>query len=114
MGDSPVYAVGLGTEGVLRYSGVQEGGWFYQKVLFLVAPEYSGPVLIRGRQLDGPNEARFDQGPAPPAELPLLPVAGAADWRGNPSIVRFRAPGCYAWQFDGEGFSTVVAFQVVQ
>lgn len=115
LGDGPAYAVGLDTAGVLRYSGRQEGGWYYQKALFLVGPAYRGPLLIRGRQLDGPDEARFDEGAAPPAELRLLPAAGsAADWRGYPSIVRFRAPGCYAWQLDGEDFSEVVIFQVVQ
>ncbi len=113
LGDGPVYAVGLGTAGVLRL-GRQEGDWYGQKVNFLVAPAYRGPVLIRGRQLDGPNEARFDEGAAPSAELQLLPVAGAADWRGYPSTVWFRAPGCYAWQLDGEDFSEVIVFQVVQ
>lgn len=115
LGDGPVYAVGLGTAGVLRYSTRQEGGWYYQKVLFVVAPAYRGPVLIRGRQLDGPNEARFDEGAVPPAELQLAPAAGeSTNWRNYPSFVRFHVPGCYAWQFDGEGFSTVVIFQVVQ
>lgn len=115
LGDGPVYAVGLGTAGVLRYSGVQEGGWFYQKVLFAVAPAYRGPVLIRGRQLDGPNEVRFNQGDDPPAELQLAPARpGNTDWLDNPTSVRFRAPGCYAWQFDGEDFSEVVIFQAVQ
>lgn len=33
-------------------------GW----VLWFVYPGYSGPVLVRGRQLDGPNELRFERG----------------------------------------------------
>lgn len=114
LGNGPVYAVGLGTAAVLRNSARQEGGWSYQKVLFTVAPEYSGPVLIRGHQLDGPYDVRFDEGAAPPPELQLPPaVAGVATWRNYPSSVRFRAPGCYAWQIDGVDFSEIVIFQVV-
>lgn len=128
-GAGPVYAVGLGVEGVLRYAAPQDGGpWFIQKVLFVVSPDYRGPVLLRGRQLDGPDEVRFEQGADPAAELLLPDVSGllgnrpptppsgasaAADWGTFPSSVRVRGPGCYAWQADGLDFSAVIVFEAV-
>src|SRR5919201_5490086 len=38
------------------------GPWAGQKVLWLVGPEYKGPVLIRGRRLGGWQGMRFDRG----------------------------------------------------
>lgn len=126
-GDGPVYAVGPGTEGVLRYAAAQGGGpWFVQKVLFVVRPEYRGPVLIRGRQLDGPHEVRSEEGIGPAAELLLPEVNGprgdgppppgganASGWDNSPRFVRVRAPGCYAWQADGLDFSAAIVFEAV-
>ena len=37
-------------------------GWDGTKVLWTV-PRYNGPYIVRGRQLDGTGELRFDQGP---------------------------------------------------
>jgi hypothetical protein len=50
---------------------------------------YAARALVRGYQLDGPNEVRFD----------------------TPSLTRLRAPGCYAYQVDGRTFSYVVIFE---
>ncbi len=74
-GEGPAYPGGLDFgEGkpVLRYedpippdSGFYGSAWFGNKVLWIVDPIYRGAVLIRGRQLDGPNELRFDKLRAP-------------------------------------------------
>jgi hypothetical protein len=108
--------VGLGRNGVLdeleppaRFESREWGG---QKVLWVVDPRYDGPVLIRGRQLDGPNEVRFDEGAVPPTRI-LLPAEDAPDdrWRERPSYTRLRAPGCYGYQIDGPNFSFLVVFE---
>ena len=116
-GDGPVYPT-LGPDAVLGLEGArEEGGWFYAKVLWFATPDYAGPVLVRGRRLDAPGELRFGEGAAPAAELRLTgggTVAGAPGWRHWPSYTRLWAPGCYAYQVDGDGFSTVVVFQAVQ
>jgi hypothetical protein len=78
------------------------------KVLWIVDPIYGGPVLIRGRQLDGPNELRFDNGALPPRAIKILPAARVRD---RPSYTRVRGPGCYAYQVDGLGFSYVIIFE---
>ena len=89
--------------------------WSGQKVLWIVAPRYRGPVLIRGRQLDGPNLVRFDNGSLPSAELqiPAGGVTSTGGFRNWASETRLRAPGCYAWQVDGTTFSRVIVFRAV-
>ena len=84
--------------------------WSGQKVLWRVDRRYSGPLLIRGRQLDGRNELRFDAGRVPPKEMRIASgVLG--DWRDRPSFTRLRAPGCYDYQVDGTTFSRVIVFR---
>jgi hypothetical protein len=117
LGNGPAYPA-LGPDGVLNYGGGRkEGGWFYFKVLWYVSPDYSGPIFVRGGQLDGSNRLRFNEGADPPTELLLQgggTVVGAPGWRHWPSYTRVRAPGCYAYQADGQDFSQVIVFQAVE
>lgn len=115
-GDGPAYP-GLGSEAepALRYldpippaSGFYGSAWFGQKVLWMVDPVYSGPVLVRGLQLDGPNELRFDRGTTPPRAMKIFPGPRP---RSRPSYTRIRARGCYAYQVDGLGFSKIIVFR---
>jgi hypothetical protein len=102
-----------------QWSGSAWGG---AKVLWFVRPVYRGPVLIRGRRLDGSAWARFDGGKVPASEL-RIPTGSSAvgnpgvkdvGQRYRPSYTRVRAPGCYAYQIDGSTFSRVVVFRVVR
>ena len=88
--------------------------WSGNKVLW-VARRYRGPVLIRGRQLDGPNELRFGLSHVPGREMRLSSVGGRSPggWQNRPSTTRLRVPGCYAWQVDGTTFSRVIVFRAV-
>jgi hypothetical protein len=125
-GDGPAYPIlGEGAvnarPGVLIYNpphDYQSQQWGGQKVLWVVAPTYSGPVLIRGHQIDGPNELRFNLPGAledpPPAELAFLALnLDPHGWSGEPSATRVRAAGCYAYQADGTTFSVVIIFQAL-
>ncbi|MGH2531951.1 MAG: hypothetical protein ACRDJW_06545 [Thermomicrobiales bacterium] len=118
LGDGPAYASYLGPDGVANFGGArEEGGWFYVKVLWIANPDYSGPMLVRGAQLDGSNELRFENGDDPTEELGLEgggAVADAPGWRHWPSYTRVRAPGCYAYQVDGQDFSEVIIFQAIE
>jgi hypothetical protein len=117
-GPGPAYP-GLGARGghVLATRDVQDGGpWFGDKIFWYVRPSYRGRVLVRGRQLDGPQLVRFDGGRLPRSEL-HLEAGETVFWqgqpggsRGVPSAVRLVAPGCYAFQIDGTTFSRVVVF----
>jgi hypothetical protein len=85
-------------------------GWDGAKVLWTV-PRYTGPYIVRGRQLDGAGELRFDQGPSWTNRLhPELRLVGPyADL--NPAATFLQAPGCYAYQVDGRGFSYRIVFE---
>lgn len=130
-GPGPVYPV-FGGNVILSYvrgkpdgeyargSGFRGTHWGGNKVLWVSEPDYLGPALIRGRQLDGPDEVRFDGEADPPRAL-LFPEgatgvvsSGTSEgWRDRPSYVRVRRPGCYAFQIDGHGFSEVVVFEAI-
>ena len=89
-------------------------GWSGNKVLWWVAGSYHGPVLIRGRQVDGTERVRFDRGRPPAAEIRIPPGPGYAPWKGardRPSYTRVRKAGCYAYQVDGTNFSRVIVFE---
>jgi hypothetical protein len=124
LGGGPVHPVGFRKQGVLvfpypppRNSLFAGSEWGGQKVLWVSNPTYDGPILIRGRQLDGANPLRFGQAGA--TLLHELAFArGHADnwtggWRNFPSYTRLRAPGCYAYQVDGAGFSDIIVFKAV-
>jgi hypothetical protein len=91
--------------------------WSGNKVLWWASGRYHGPVLIRGRQLDGPYLLRFDGGVVPPTEIRIRPGPGygpSKGARGQPSFTRVRVTGCYGYQIDGIGFSRVIVFRAVQ
>jgi hypothetical protein len=128
-GPGPVYPViadPAGPSGVLTFAyppppgsyraGTGFGG---QKVLWIGAPGYRGPVLIRGGQLGGHNPVKFDGGTPvyfPELQVPPQSQRGLGDlpghgWREWSSGTDLRAPGCYAWQIDGTAFSYTVVFR---
>lgn len=121
LGDGPVYPVGFSRRGVLRFeypppknSLFAGSRWGGQKVLWVSDPKYDGPILIRGQQLDGPNQLRFGEGSAAILQALAFGPHGAGNltgsWRNFPSYTRLRAPGCYGYQVDGAGFSDTIVF----
>jgi hypothetical protein len=124
-GPGPAYPTALGGEPTARFlfvyppspaSGWEESGWGGSKNIWVVARTYHGPILVRGRQLDGPNDVRFQNGVpgftrrsglSPDRELRLR----GPETHGWPSTTRLRAPGCYAFQVDGRGFSYSIVFE---
>lgn len=124
VGKGPVYAAGsLGeSDGILEYAPPQNyhsATWGGQKTLWVIDSAYRGAVLIRGRQIDGPHEVRFDrgldeQGKGTLEELqPALRLLGSKEdpWANYPTATRLDTPGCYAFQVDGASFSYLIYFQ---
>ena len=119
VGPGPVYA-GLGFQnGRLQATsdGQYSGPWFGEKVFWYVLPRYRGPILIRGRRLDGPQQLGFNGSNTPQSELQIEPQE-TVSWegqqpgsRGVPSQVRVRAAGCYGVQVDGTNFSRAIIFK---
>lgn len=124
-GTGPVYATLGSLDGTVTLDGSSEyNGWYYVKVLWSVTPDYTGPVLVRGRQLDGKHVVLF--GPDEPApsgrQLTALafPPGSARDdqaARFLASAVLVPAPGCYALQVDalvdGQPFRDVIVFEAI-
>ena len=115
IGDGPAYPIGFEQPGSVLWfdypphpqSGFAGSAWSGQKVLWYTLPTIRGPgpILIRGRQLDGPNELRFDAPRLPLREMTITNLYA------RPSYTRLRAPGCYAYQIDGATFSKVIVFE---
>jgi hypothetical protein len=90
LGDGPVYPVGFSKRGVLRFlypppkNSVFAGSvWGGQKVLWVSDPKYAGPILIGGRQVDGPNRLQFGQGSARLLRELAFGGQSAENWTGG-------------------------------
>jgi hypothetical protein len=118
-GGSPPYPLPF-AGGLVSYSKSDvNNGWLHHKTLWIAPIALNGPVLVRGRQLDGRNPLRFGSYPTGVARELRLSFRGgdfsggwqeAWGWR----YTLIRAPGCYGLQVDGAGFSKVLVFQARQ
>jgi hypothetical protein len=91
--------------------------WLAAHVTWRAALGYHGPILIRGRRLDGGGAVGFGEGHTPYDELQLMNSGrGEATTSGGGrawlSLTRVQHPGCYAYQVDGSSFSHVIVFRV--
>lgn len=136
----PIYVAFPGIPRILDFPAVEDGRpasgeWRSAAVLWVSRPSYDGPALVRGRQLDGPEQLGFGPGSRPRAQLRLpagrwrqqrgpLRVWGRTaharkGWRMAASTIRIRNWGeseirCYAYQVDGEQFSYTIAFGAIR
>lgn len=125
LGDGPVYAIG-GQDLRSAPSSVE-------KVLWAANPSYTGPIRIRGGQLDGAHNLLFESSSGnewrgAPAKVLQTPNGvfdldseldfqapdnpTGAPWRNWPSYTYVGSPGCYAWQIDGVSFTELIEVAV--
>jgi hypothetical protein len=98
-----------------------EDGLLRLKTLWVSIGDYSGPALVRGRQLDGPGELLFTSSGSDPGPELRFPAGPTGVWAGGygdgarflPSLTHVPGPGCYAWQVDSPDFSYTVVFEVM-
>ena len=125
-GKGPAYVAVGETNGTLQYDpapALDSGSsWGLAQIRWEVGPTFTGPLLIRGRQIDGSQSIGFNGGegftPTNPSgtepianELRFLIVQPSGNqWYRAVSFVRLKSPGCYAYQFDGASFSEVIIF----
>ncbi|HEY2778739.1 MAG TPA: hypothetical protein VGI77_12655 [Gaiellaceae bacterium] len=86
------------------------------KAMWAIDPRYVGPVLVRGRQLDGDDVLKFEKGePGFSDYTRSHPTTELHESGGyvHPSVTRVRTLGCYAYQVDGIGFSYSIVFRAV-
>jgi hypothetical protein len=100
--------------GVIAFS--RRHGWWSAKTLWFSHPRYQGPVLIRGRRLDGRGRIVFGEDPSliDPQLPPKPTINGTNGWREWPGGTFIRSLGCYGWQVDGSDFSHVVVFRAIR
>jgi hypothetical protein len=119
LGVGPVYPVGI-PHGLLEfiYAPVKTQLWYPtdwggEKVLWVADPSYAGPILIRGGRIDAPGRLGFGDQSMPDWKLsfPAGEAIVKGGWRQFPSYTRLKAPGCYAYQIDGDGFQTLIVFK---
>jgi hypothetical protein len=96
---------------------VQSRNAYVVKGPWLSEPEYPGPILIRGHQLDGAGVIKFDydQGSFSPEMLHGDSSSRGTDagWSFWPSAIWVPGPGCYALQIDGLPFTDVIVLRAV-
>jgi len=83
----------------------REGGVFSMKTPWVTRPDYSGPVLARGRRLDGEGKLGGVELEAPwgrPHE---------SDWSFWPTGLTVTGAGCYGIQIDTDRDTDVVVFK---
>jgi hypothetical protein len=86
------------------------------KAMWAIDPRYVGPVLVRGRQLDGDDILRFEKGePGFSDQTSAHPTSELQEAGGyvHPAVTRVRTLGCYAYQVDGIGFSYSIVFRAI-
>lgn len=97
--------------GSVRLVKPQFERWLYVKVLWIIAPNYTGPVLVRGRSLTSTARIRFNNQSPLSLELRIRAGKGSVEgWRQHPSATRVWRGGCYGYQIDGLSFSKIVVF----
>lgn len=129
LGDGPIYPAFLGTEGRfgVRFDDesvepvtVDGTQWWGKKTLWLSDDAYKDIALVRGGRIDAPGGLLFYPGDGPDmtSDMRLTRegwVSGGspAGWREWNSGVFFAAPGCYAFQIDGQDFTDTVVVEVL-
>jgi hypothetical protein len=118
VGEGPVYF--YGPQSTIFFRLAQSSStqrWGAGQLMFLIRPGVEGAVLVRGRQVDGPDEVRFGKRDEPDAELVFrAPAEASPGGISNPwtiafEIIRLRTAGCYATQVDSETASSVIVFR---
>jgi hypothetical protein len=124
--DGPLYVVLPGIPTTLYLLPPTDDGRRMATILLVSRPSYRGPILTRGRRLDGPHairfllggreepEVRLPSGPWDERTTPLMVWDRSAHpppgWRVAAVDVLLRAGGCYGLQVDGRTFSYTIRF----
>lgn len=125
LGQEPIYVQGEISHSDISRSyrdRARSDGLARYKVVWWGSPEYAGPALVRGHQIDGSHDLRFDFGDSSEwgaidlqlnAAHTLIRADGEfSGWRTWHGHIAVPAPGCYAMQVDGFEFSYTIVIEV--
>ena len=90
-----------------------QSSFYRAKTPWVSRPDYDGPILIRGRRLDGKGTLRFGVGGSKVEEDLKLTAPNRTDpthWSFWPSSMYVPGPGCYGVQVDTPGGTDIVIF----
>jgi len=90
-----------------------ESSAYQAKTPWVSKPDYEGPILIRGRRLDGKGELRIRVRAKPKEDLKLNAPSfrtESTDWSFWASSMFLSGPGCYGVQIDTLRGTDVVIF----
>ncbi len=106
-------------------------GWYGIKTVWYSVPSYTGPWSVRAVRLSGRGAIDLSDEPAPrpgpepdlsggsrfsPTGIVVPPgdtLNTGAGYRTDPRTTWITAPGCYAFQVNGLGFSELIVFQAL-
>jgi hypothetical protein len=98
----------------------REGNYYLVKTPWVSQPDYSGPILVRGRLLNegSTNKLRFSEGGNTAADVlelnaPARERADPSHWSFWATYTRVPAPGCYGAQLDTTNATEVVIFEAL-
>jgi hypothetical protein len=125
LGRGPVYAIGAWPSSTFTFeyppppsSPFAGTGWGATKTLWVARRSYGGPIVISGRQIDGPHQVRFSLDNAKlvdrlafKAGSSLATSRGGEQWRQFPSLTALQAAGCYAFTVKGSTFTRRIVFR---
>jgi hypothetical protein len=91
-------------------------GWEAFKTLWISAPSYQGPFVVRAKRIDGAGRIAL-LGGATSGPLVVPPGPTVNDFARNrtaPEGTYVSGAGCYAFQVDGTSFSHTIVLRAVQ
>jgi hypothetical protein len=125
--DSETFAGGLVGSGPVYVAGDNHmtiedtpnpGGFWLERVTWVVAPDELGPVLVRGARIDDRGILGFGAGSEPSA-MQQLPIRSYEHTPGQPvgwrifnGYLRPQTTGCYAMQADTLTGNSTIVFKV--
>jgi hypothetical protein len=121
-GNGPVYVqmLQIRQDGMLDLTRLLQSDGFYGiKAPWFSEPQYMGPILVRGRQLDEAATNRllfgYDEGGRHQLwqEEMRLNDSCSSGWCSWPGAISISGPGCYGLQIDGEGFTYFIIFKAI-
>ena len=110
-----IVAPGETANGIAELFKEPNSPWLSFKTLWFSDPTYQGPWHVSGARIDGAGPIAFGERPEVSEILipPFPTVNGTDGYREAPGGTFVQAPGCYAWQIDGVGFSYVIVVSAV-
>ena len=99
-----------------------KGAYAWNKTVWVLVDSAQGPVLFRGRRVDGAGSLRFSGSSADPSDHGVTPSGGVSETfytsvivhaDGGAFYVYPATLGCYAIQVDGPSFEDVIVISTV-